>query len=63
MTKFHFLIVFTSQYIQQYAYYNCLPGCDVINFGINVIFLIKPFRYMTKTLRQDLKYLENEKSF
>ena len=25
--------------------------------------LIKPFRYMTKTSRQKLKYLENEKSF
>ena len=26
----------------------CFPGCDVINFGINYIFLIKPFFYMTK---------------
>ena len=26
----------------------CFPGCDIINFEINVIFLIKPFIYMTK---------------
>ena len=30
---------------------------------INLIFLIEPFRYMTKKSRQKLKYLENEKSF
>ena len=41
----------------------CLPCCDVINFKINLIFLIKPFLYMTKKSRQKLKYLENEKSF
>ena len=39
------------------------PGYDVIKFGINLIFLIKPFRYKTKKSRQKLKYLENEKSF
>ena len=38
-------------------------GCDVINFEINLIFLIKPFFYMTKKSRQKLKYLENDKSF
>ena len=27
------------------------------------MFLIKPFRYMTKKTRQKLKYLKNEKSF
>ena len=37
--------------------------CDVINFEINLIFLIKPFFYMTKKSRQKLKYLENDKSF
>ena len=27
----------------------CLPGCDVMNFEIKLIFLIKPFFvYMTK---------------
>ena len=39
------------------------PGCDVIKFEINHIFLIKPFRYMTRKSRQKLKYLEKEKSF
>ena len=41
----------------------CFPGCDDKNFEIDVIFLIKPFLYMTKTSRQILEYLENEKSF
>ena len=40
----------------------CEPGCDVINFEINLAFLIKLFFYMTKKLRQK-KYIENEKSF
>ena len=39
------------------------PGCDVMNFKINLIFLIKPFFYMTKKSRQKCKHLENEKSF
>ena len=30
----------------------CQPGCDVTEFEINLIFLIKPFSYMTKKLRQ-----------
>ena len=37
--------------------------CDVIDFEINLIFLIKPFSYMTKKSRQKFKYFENEKSF
>ena len=41
----------------------CFPGCDVINFEINLIFLIKPFFYMIKKLRQKFKYLENEMCF
>ena len=41
----------------------CEPSRDVINFEINLIFLIKPFSYMTNKSRQKLKYLENEKSF
>ena len=41
----------------------CQPGCDVTNFEINLIFLIKPFFHMTKQSRQPFKYLENEKSF
>ena len=41
----------------------CFPVCDVINFEINLIFLIKLFFYMTKKLRQKFKCLENEGSF
>ena len=41
----------------------CFPGCDVINFEINLIFLIKPFFYVTIKSRQRFTYLENEKSF
>ena len=41
----------------------CEPGCDVIKFQINLIFLIKLFCCMTKNSRQKLKHLENEKSF
>ena len=26
----------------------CQPGCDVMNFEINFIFLLKPFFNMTK---------------
>ena len=36
---------------------------DVINFKINLIFLIKPVFYMTKKSRQKLKYLENKETF
>ena len=41
----------------------CWPGCYVINFEINLMFLIKPFFYLTKKSKVELKYLENEKSF
>ena len=41
----------------------CFPDCDVINFAVSLIFLIKAFFYMTKMSRQKLKYLENKKSF
>ena len=37
------------------------PVCDVINFKINLIFLIKSFFCMTEKSRRKLKYLENEK--
>ena len=36
----------------------CFPGCDVVNFEVNFIFLIKPFFCMTKKSRK--KYLENK---
>ena len=38
-------------------------GSDVINFEMNLIFLIKPFSYMTKKPTQKIKYIVNEKSF
>ena len=41
----------------------CYPGCDVVGFEMKRAFLIKPFFYVKKTLRQKMKYLENEKSF
>ena len=41
---------------------NCLFDIGQL-FEINLIFLIKPFSYMTKNSRQKFKYLENEKSF
>ena len=41
----------------------CFSGCDVLNFEINLVFLIKPFFCITKNLKQKLKYLENKKSF
>ena len=39
----------------------CYLGCDVINFEVNFIFIIKPFFNMTNGKRQKIKYLENEK--
>ena len=41
----------------------CWPGCDVICFEINLIFLIKLHFLLTKKSRQKFKYLENEKCF
>ena len=38
-------------------------GCEAIIFEINVIFLIKPFLYMTEKSRQEFRYLGNENSF
>ena len=38
-------------------------GCDVINFEINLIFLIKPFFLRDQTVKTKIEYLENEKSF
>ena len=34
-----------------------------MKFEINLIFLMKRFRYMTKKSRKKIKYLENKKSF
>ena len=38
----------------------CFPGCHVINFVFNLIFLIKLFFCFTKNSGQIFKYLENE---
>ena len=38
------------------------PDCDVINFEVNLIYLIKPFFLHDQKILK-LKYLENEKSF
>ena len=35
----------------------CFPGFDVINFDINLIFLIKPLLCLTKKSSQKFKYL------
>ena len=39
------------------------PGCDIINFEINLIFLIKLFFYMNKNSRKKSKHLKNKNSF
>ena len=38
----------------------CFRGFNVINFEINLIFLIKSFFYMAKKSRQKLKYREKK---
>ena len=38
-------------------------GYDIMNFEINLIFLIKPFFLHGKNSSRKIKYLENEKSF
>ena len=40
----------------------CQPDYDITNFEINLIFLTKPFFYITKNSRRKIKHLENEKS-
>ena len=40
----------------------CWRDRDVINFETDLIFLIKPFFYLTKKSRQEIKSLEKEKS-
>ena len=51
----HFVLNFSTKIFS--------PGCDVTNFETNLIFLIKPFSYMTKKSRQNIKCLESQKSF
>ena len=59
-----------SDYLYVLRYYGnmyiaivCFPGCDAINFEINLVSLIKTFFYMVKKSRQKFKYLDNKKSF
>ena len=49
--------------VNMYIVIVCWAGCDVINFEINLIILIKSFSYMTKKSKPKFKYLENKKSF
>ena len=37
------------------------PGCDVTNFEMNLIFIIKPFSKIIKKSRQKFKYPEQVK--
>ena len=41
----------------------CFSVCNIINFEINLSFLIKPFSYKTKKSEQKLKYLQKKKTF
>ena len=46
------LIAFNSGDIGQCLYSNWNRGCNVINFEINFIFLIKPFFYILSTFQK-----------
>ena len=41
----------------------CYPRCNVLNFKINPIFLIKSFFMHNEKVRTNINYLENKKSF
>ena len=41
----------------------CFPDCDVKNFEIKLIFLIKPFFYMTKNQGKNLNILKTKRAF
>ena len=55
MIKFYSLIVLTEILGNICITIVCEPGCDVIKFEINPIFLIKPFGYITKKSRKKLR--------
>ena len=44
----HFVPDFLRAAFLVYIAIVCFPGCDVINFEIDLVFLIKPFFFMTK---------------
>ena len=56
-------VLLLEKLVNMYTTVVSQPGCDVINFEINLFFRIKPFFNITKNLGQKFKYLENEKSF
>ena len=41
----------------------CQPGCDVINFEVNLVFLTKLFYYMTKCKDKNLNILRTKRAF
>ena len=41
----------------------CWPGCDVIKFEIDLIFLMKLFYYITKKSRKNLNTLRTKSAF
>ena len=41
----------------------CLPGYGIINFEINLIFIIKLFSYLIKNSAQKIGYFKNKNSF
>ena len=40
----------------------CLPDCDVINFEINLIFLIELFHYTSKSQYKNLNILRTKRA-
>ena len=41
----------------------CFPGCDVINFELNLTFLIKPFPTCPKIQDKNLNILRTKRAF
>ena len=60
-TKFHCLVAFTLWDIGQYLYCNCLlTRLHVMNFEINLTFLIKPFFLHDQKVMIKLDYLQQK---
>ena len=49
-------------YLLRCSRITCYPVCDVVNFVINVSFLIEPLSYMIKKSEKKIKYFKSEKS-
>ena len=54
-----YFLIFWAICLLQFSF----PGCDIINFENNLIFVIKSFLYKTKKSRQKFKHFENKESF